>query len=106
MTITLTIDTHPHSNALIPDQVRSIVEAALQKAKLGTILSHSTENEIDKLKEELEASGQSVDRLRDAVAAIEERLEKAEKSLLESNDAPALQGLELVQEALKIANES
>lgn len=41
MTITLTIDTHPHTNALIPDQVRSIVEAALQKAKLGTVVAQT-----------------------------------------------------------------
>ena len=41
MTITITIDTHPHTNALIEGQVRAAVEAALQQAKWGTVVAQT-----------------------------------------------------------------
>lgn len=47
MTITLTIDTHPYSNALIEGQVRAAVEAALQQAKLGTIIQSVPDSQAD-----------------------------------------------------------
>ena len=37
MTITITIDTHPHTNALIEGQVKEAVESVLRARRLGVV---------------------------------------------------------------------
>jgi hypothetical protein len=38
MILTLTIDTHPHTNALIEGQVKEAVEAVLRARRLGVVV--------------------------------------------------------------------
>lgn len=105
MILTLTIDTHPHTNALIEGQVKRAVEDLLRARRLGVVIETTPGEDIDSLKADTDRNAQEVDRLRDAINAIEDRLEKAEVSLIETNDAPGWQGLELVQECLTITKE-
>lgn len=75
MILTITIDTHPHTNALIEGQVKEAVEAVLRVRRLGVVV----------------ASTPSVD-----LAYVAELLRKADDELPDNADGAEL----LVQEAL------
>ena len=42
MILTLTIDTHPHANALVESQVKEAVESVLRARRLGVVVVAST----------------------------------------------------------------
>ena len=106
MILTVTIDTHPHSGALIEGHVKRALDDFLADRQLGVVVETNSSEDIDSLKADIDRNVAEVDRLHAALNAIEDRLEKAEISLIESNDAPGLQGLELVQECLAITKET
>lgn len=60
MILTLTIDTHPHTNALIEGQVKEAVEAVLRARRLGVVVG--TLKAVD--------LAYVADRLREAIAAL------------------------------------
>ena len=107
MILTVTIDTHPHTNALIEGQVRTAVEAALQQAGLGVVLDATSDDCLEDLKQQAEHTNQSFDHLRNAMNAVQDRLEKAAAHLFEGDDDAHIESAhDLVQEALAIAEES
>lgn len=103
MILTLTIDTHPHTNALIEGQVKRAVEDLLRVRRLGVLVDTVPGSSLDALTEASDHNAQVADRLRKAINVIEVKLEEAEALLVESNTVGAL---EKVQAAILIAKES
>lgn len=56
MILTLTIDTHPHTNALIEGQVKRAVEDLLANRKLGVVTSVQSSFDKDYVLERLNAA--------------------------------------------------
>lgn len=77
MILTLTIDTHPHTNALIEGQVKEAVEAVLRARRLGVVVETLKAVDLAYVADRLrKADDELPDNPEGAETAVQEALEE------------------------------